>query len=112
MPKTVISVVFVDNFLFQERSQSDIDNVMNYFKDYGTSYNWEHSNGELVYDFLGIDIKTQYDDRFQFCQNGLIRKFLEATCMENCNELPTPTKVEAPLGTDVNGSEDKRDWNK
>ena len=30
--------------------------------------------------------------------------------MEDCNGLPTPTKVEAPLGTDKNGSEDKRDW--
>ena len=30
--------------------------------------------------------------------------------MGNCNGLPTPTKVEAPLGTDANGSEAKRDW--
>ena len=30
--------------------------------------------------------------------------------MEDCNGLPTPTKVEAPLGTDINGSDDKRDW--
>ena len=29
--------------------------------------------------------------------------------MEDCNGLPTPTKVEAPLGTDVNGSEANRD---
>ena len=30
--------------------------------------------------------------------------------MEDCNGLPTPTKVEAPLGTGVNGYEAKRDW--
>ena len=30
--------------------------------------------------------------------------------MEHCNGLPTPTNVEEPLGTDVNGSEAKRDW--
>ena len=30
--------------------------------------------------------------------------------MDNYNGLPTPTKVESPLGTDVNGSEAKRDW--
>ena len=30
--------------------------------------------------------------------------------MEHCNGLPTPTKVEATFGTDVNGSEAKRDW--
>ena len=30
--------------------------------------------------------------------------------MEDYNGLPTPTKFEAPLGTDVNVSEAKRDW--
>ena len=61
-------------------------------------------------EFLGIDIKTLDNGGFQFCQTGLIRKVLEDTWMDNCNGLPTPTKVEAPLGTDVNGSEAKRDW--
>ena len=61
-------------------------------------------------EFLGIDIKTFDNGGLQFCQTGLIRKVLEATGMKDCNGLPTPTKVEAPLGTDVNGYEDKRDW--
>ena len=30
--------------------------------------------------------------------------------MEHCNGLPTPTKIEAPLGTDATGYEAKRDW--
>ena len=30
--------------------------------------------------------------------------------MEHCNRLPTPTKVEAPLLTDMNGSDSKIDW--
>ena len=60
-------------------------------------------------EFLGIDIKTLDDVGFHFCRTGLIRKVLEATWMGNCNGLPTPTKVEAPLGTDANGSEAKRD---
>ena len=30
--------------------------------------------------------------------------------MEDCNGLPIPTKVKAPLRTDENGSEAKRDW--
>ena len=30
--------------------------------------------------------------------------------MEHSNGFPTPTKVEAPLVTDLNGSEAKRDW--
>ena len=61
-------------------------------------------------EFLGIDIKTLDNGGFQFCQTGLIRKVWEATGMEDCNGLPTPTNVEVPLGTDVKGSEDKRYW--
>ena len=30
--------------------------------------------------------------------------------MDNCNGLPTPTKVEAPLGTEANVYEAKIDW--
>ena len=77
--KTVIFVVCVDYCLFWECSKSEIDNVMKYLKEDGPSYNWEHSKGELVSEFLGIDIKTLDDGGFQFCQTGLIRKVLEAT---------------------------------
>ena len=60
-------------------------------------------------EFLCIDIKTLDNGGFQFCQTGLIRKVLEYTGMDNSNGLPTPTKVEALLETDVNGSDAKRD---
>ena len=40
MSKTVICVVYVDDFLFWAHSQSEIDNVMKSFKEDGTSYNW------------------------------------------------------------------------
>ena len=60
--------------------------------------------------FLCIDVKTLDNGGFKFCQTGLIRKVLEATAMEHCNGLPTPSKVDAPLGTDMNGSEAKRYW--
>ena len=85
MSKTVICVVYVDDCLFWARSQSEIDNVMNYFKEDVPSYNWEHSKGESVSEFLGIDIKTLDGGGFQFFQTGLIRKVLEATGMEHCN---------------------------
>ena len=61
-------------------------------------------------EFIGIDIKTLDHGGFQFCQTGLIHKVLEATGMEHSNGLPTPTKVEAPLGTDLNGSEANIYW--
>ena len=40
MYKTVICLVYVDDCLFWASSQSDIDNVMNYFNKDGPSYNW------------------------------------------------------------------------
>ena len=61
-------------------------------------------------EFLVIYIKTLVNGGFQFYQTGLIRKVLESTGMEHCNEFPTPTKFEAPLGTAAIGSEAKRDW--
>ena len=79
MSKNVICVIYVDDCLFWECSQSDIDNVMKSFKDDCPSYNWEHPKGELVSEFLGIDIKTLNDGGFQFCQIGLIRKVSEDT---------------------------------
>ena len=39
MPKTMICVVYVDDCLFWERSQSDIDYAIKSFKDDGPSYN-------------------------------------------------------------------------
>ena len=45
MSNTVMCVVYVYDCLFWESSQSEIDNVMKYFKEDGPSYNWEHSKG-------------------------------------------------------------------
>ena len=63
-------------------------------------------------ELLGINIKRLYDGGFEFHQNVLIRKLLEATGMDHCNVLPTTTTIEASLRTDTNGSEAKRDWPK
>ena len=64
--KTVICLVYVDDYLFRARSQSDIDSLMKSFNNDGTSYNWEHKKGESVSGFLGIDIKTLDYCGFQF----------------------------------------------
>ena len=61
-------------------------------------------------ELLGINIKALDYGEFQIYQTGLIRKVLEATGVEYCNRSPTTTKVEAPLGTDKNGSDAKRDF--
>ena len=110
MYNTVICVVYMDDCLFWARSKYEIDNVIKSFKEDVSSYIWEHSKGESVSEFLGIDIKKLDDAGLQFCQTRLIRKVLEATCMENCNGFLTPIKVETPLETETNGSEAKIYW--
>ena len=82
---------------------------MKSFEGDGPSYNWEHSKGESVSEFLIIDIKTLDDGVFQFYQIVLVRKALESTGMEHCNGLQTPTKVYVTIGNYKNGSESKRD---
>ena len=61
MSNTFICVVYVDDFIFWERSQYEIDNIIKSFKEDGTSYNGENSKGESVSKFLGIDIKILDD---------------------------------------------------
>ena len=76
MYKTMICVVYVDDFLFWAHSQSEIDNVVKSFKEDGSSYNWEHSKGESVSEFLGIDIKTLDNGVFKFLSNWIDPKSL------------------------------------
>ena len=47
MSKTVICVVYVDDFLFWARSQYEIDNLMKSFKEYGP-----HNMGFFYFIFL------------------------------------------------------------
>ena len=42
MSKTFICVIYVDDCLYWTGSKSDIDKVMDYFKENGPSYIWEH----------------------------------------------------------------------
>ena len=49
---------------------------MRYLKEDGPSYNWEHSKGESVSEFLGIDIKALDNSGFPFGKTGFIRKIL------------------------------------
>ena len=59
--KTMICVVYVDDCLFWECSQSNINKVMKSLQDYWIINNWEYSKGEPVYEFLCIDINTLDD---------------------------------------------------
>ena len=64
IPNTLICEAYLENFLFWEHFQYNIDKVLRYFREYGNNYNWEHPKGESVYEFLGLGIKTLDDDEF------------------------------------------------
>ena len=76
----------------------------------GPIYNLEHSNGESLSEFLGIDINTLYDVGFKFYQTGLIQNVFEATGMDNCNGFPTTTKIKVYPGTEKNVHKYKIYW--
>ena len=66
---------------FWASSKYNICKVMKYLKGCGPSYNWEHSKGDLVSEFLGIDIKKLDNVGFQIYQTILIHKVFEYTRM-------------------------------
>ena len=78
--------------------ESEIDEVIKYLKEDGTSYNWKQQKLESETEFLVIDIKKLDDCGFQFYKYGLICKVLESIVVEECNGFPTPKKSEAHLG--------------
>ena len=92
-------MVYVDDCLFWAGSKYDIDNAMKFLKKDGTSYNWEHSKGYSVFEFLGIDMKKIDNGVLQLYQTGFIQKLLEATVMDHCNGFTTHTKVQVGSGT-------------
>ena len=47
-------------------SQSEIDNVVKYFNEDGTSYNWGKSKGDSMLELLGIATKTLDNGGFFF----------------------------------------------
>ena len=78
---TAICVVYVYGCIFCARLQSDIDNVIKYFKGDIPSYNWEHPKGESASEFLVIDTKKLDYCLFHFYLTGLVCKVLVSTGM-------------------------------
>ena len=58
MSRTIICVTHMDAFLFLTCFQCDIDKLFKSFKVYQPSCNWEHSKGDSVSGFLGIETKA------------------------------------------------------
>ena len=90
--------LYMDYFLFWERSQSDIDKYVKSYKADGHSYNWEQSKGESVSELLGIDTNAFDDGGFQFDQNLLIKKSWKPKVWIFIMSLKLPPRLRHILG--------------
>ena len=106
--KKVICISYVDDCLWFARKESDIDDLLKSFEDDGVKHNWEMKIGGSVEEYLGITITRTSDGGYKLTQEGLIKKVLEATGMQDCNPEDTPTTSTGPLGKDINGKAPQR----
>ena len=111
LSKDIVCICYVDDCLFFAHKQEKIDELLKSFKEDGDEYNLELKVEGSVSEYLGIEIHKTSEGGYQFLQKGLITKILEATKMVDCNAKSTPTKQDAPLGSDLNGKLAKREWN-
>ena len=111
LSKDIVCICYVDDCLFFAHKQEKLDELLKSFKEDGDEYNWELKVEGSVSEYLGIEIHKTSEGGYQFLQKGLITKILEATKMVDCNAKSTPTKQDAPLGSDLNGELAKREWN-
>ena len=111
LSKDIVCICYVDDCLFFAHKQEKLDELLKSFKENGDEYNLELKVEGSVSEYLGIEIYKTSEGGYQFLQKGLIMKILEATRMMDCNAKSTPTKQDAPLGSDLNGKLPKREWN-
>jgi hypothetical protein len=100
--------VYVDDVLFFGPSEAEMEKVINELQTGGFDLKREKSGDDTAYNFLGINI-TEDNGMIKMTQHGLIKKFLTAIGMENCNAKTTPCST-TPLGSDVDGKRHDEEW--
>ena len=103
--KGIVVLVYVDDCLFFGKSGQALDDLI---ADLKTEFDLTHEGN--VGAFLGIDITTLPDGRFELQQQGLIDKVLTETGMHNAAPVKTPA-IATPLGSDPNGESPQESWN-
>eukprot|EP00957_Ditylum_brightwellii_P055663 4217172-Ditylum_brightwellii.AAC.1 len=58
----------IDDCLWFAKHSKDIDAVLQFFKDNGSEYNWEITEGGTVEEFLGIQVDPTNDGGFKLTQ--------------------------------------------
>ena len=104
--KTVLCLVYVDDYLFFSRNQQDIDTAIDALKTQGMELNKEDDAAG----FLGVQMTKQSNGHIILTQPGLINHVVEAVGVTSCNPKSTPSPRKA-LGRDLNGPPFDADFN-
>ena len=103
--KDMVYLNYVDDGILIGKDGSKIESVID---DLGTTLELTRE-GDLSA-FLGIQIDKNENGSLKLTQEGLIKRVLEATKMQDCRPTKTPA-IKETLGADVNGEPAEEQWN-
>ena len=101
----MIVVLYVDNTGIGAANPSDIDKLIDQFRNLGFELKKEGDFNE----FLEIKVNKKKDNSIELTQTRLIVKILETTNMVDC--CPNRVPVKGPLGLDPEGAPMEETWN-
>ena len=102
----MIELIYVDDVLLFGTDQDNIDEVIKELEDAGISLTVE----EDVYDFLGVEVKTDNQSgKVTLTGGGLTKKVLKIVGILDSNDNTTPSET-MPLGTYADGPTFDEHW--
>ena len=104
--KDLIVICYVDDLGIQAPNKEIVDELIVELRKRGFDLTLEGSFSE----YLGIKYTKVSDTEIKMTQEGLIKKILDATGMNECNSNKTPATREA-LGSDEQGEPMEDSWN-
>ena len=106
MRKDLIVICYVDDLGIQAPNKQIVDDMIKELRRLGFDLTLEGSFSE----YLGIQYTKLSETEMKMTQEGLIKKIMDATGMNDCNTNRTPTTKEA-LASDDEGQPMEDEWN-
>ena len=104
--KDLIVICYVDDLGIQAPNKEIVDKLIDQLRKKGFDLTFEGTFSE----YLGIKYTKIGKNEIKMTQEGLIKKIMDATGMNDCNSNRTPTTKEA-LGSDEQGEPMQDEWN-
>ena len=98
--------VYVDDLVIALKDPSEKDRFLEKMKEFGFTLTMD----DTLESFLGIKFRRTEDGSFDMTQPALIQKIIEATGMQNCNSIATPSTPNQTLAKDPDGEPMTDDW--